>query len=60
MSRLLGYATSELDDLGIRDDDFGSLMNAETAELARAALGEEAYRAAYASGREGAIEAAPA
>jgi hypothetical protein len=44
---------SELDDLGIRDDDFGSLMNAETAELA---LGEEAYRAAYASGREGAIE----
>jgi len=48
---------SELDDLGIRDDDFGSLMNAETAELA---LGEEAYRAAYASGREGAIEAASA
>jgi len=35
---------SELDDLGIRDDDFGSLMNAETAELARDALGEEAYR----------------
>ena len=51
---------SELDDLGIRDGDFGSLMNAETAELARDALGEEAYRAAYASGREGAIEAASA
>ena len=51
-ARLLGQAKQELDDVGSREDDFGSVMNAETAERAREALGDEAYQVAFVAGRD--------
>jgi predicted ATPase/DNA-binding SARP family transcriptional activator len=50
-ARLMGLATRELDELGVPDGQFGVLMNAETVERAREALGDEAFEAAYAAGR---------
>ena len=54
-ARLLGQAKRELEDLGNPDDSFGSVMNAETVERVRAAIGDEAYEAAYAAGRESSV-----
>jgi tetratricopeptide (TPR) repeat protein len=51
-ARLMGRATRELEELGVPDGEFGVLMNAETVERAREALGDDAYGAAYAAGRE--------
>ena len=51
-ARLMGRATRELEELGVPDGQFGVLMNAETVERAREALGDDAYGAAYAAGRE--------
>ena len=51
-TRLLGQARVELDEIGAPEGDFGVDMVAWTKEAARAALGEEAFEAAYAEGRE--------
>jgi tetratricopeptide (TPR) repeat protein len=53
-ARLMGQAVRELEELGVPDGQFGVEMNAATVERARAALGDEAYDAAYVAGREGA------
>ena len=54
-ARLLGEAKRELEDVGSPDDDFGGVMNAETVERVREAIGDEAYEAAYAAGRESTV-----
>jgi predicted ATPase/DNA-binding SARP family transcriptional activator len=54
-ARLMGQAVRELEDLGVPDGEFGVDMNAATVEQARLALGDAAYDAAYAAGREGAV-----
>jgi len=51
-SRLLGQARSELDEIGSPEGDFAIDMVAWTKEQAREALGEDAFEAAYAEGRE--------
>ena len=52
-ARLLGQARGELDEIGSPEGDFAIDMVAWTKERAREALGEDAFDAAYAAGREG-------
>jgi predicted ATPase/DNA-binding SARP family transcriptional activator len=49
-AQLLGDARRELDELGISEDGFAPEMVADTKAKARAALGDEAFETAYASG----------
>lgn len=49
-ARLLGQARRELDDFGTPEDAFAPEMVAETKAKARAALGDEAYEAAFSAG----------
>ena len=52
-ARLLGQARGELDEIGAPEGDFAQDMVAWTKDRAREALGEDAFDAAYAAGREG-------
>jgi tetratricopeptide (TPR) repeat protein len=49
-ARLLGEARGELDELGMSEDAFAPEMLRETKARVRAALGAEAFEAAYAAG----------
>jgi len=51
-ARLLGDARRELDDIGSPEGSFAAVLIEETMQRARAALGDEAFAAAYAAGRE--------
>ena len=51
-ARLLGEARRELDDIGSPEEKFAAVLIEETKERARAALGDEAFEAAYAVVRE--------
>ena len=52
-ARLLGRARAELDEVGMSEDDFAAEMVAWTKHGATAALGEDAFKAAYEAGRDG-------
>jgi predicted ATPase/DNA-binding SARP family transcriptional activator len=49
-AQLLGEARRELDELGMSEDGFAAQMVAETKAKARAALGDQVFGTAYASG----------
>ncbi|MGH3129047.1 MAG: BTAD domain-containing putative transcriptional regulator [Gaiellaceae bacterium] len=51
-ARLLGEARRELDDIGSPEETFAAGLIEETKKRSRAALGDEAFEAAYAAGRE--------
>ncbi len=51
-ARLLGQARAELDEIGAPEGDFAQDMVDWTKEQARAALGDDAFEAAYAADRE--------
>jgi predicted ATPase/DNA-binding SARP family transcriptional activator len=51
-ARLLGQARAELDEIGAPEGDFAQDMVDWTKEQARAALGDDAFEAAYAAGHE--------
>jgi predicted ATPase/DNA-binding SARP family transcriptional activator len=51
-ARLLGQARGELDEIGAPEGDFAQNMVDWTKEQARAALGDDAFEAAYAAGHE--------
>ena len=50
-ARLLGAADAELDEIDRASDDFDATLPGEVEAAARAALGDEAFDAAYAEGR---------
>ena len=51
-ARLLGEARRELDEIGSPEGTFAAVLIEETKQRARAALGDEAFEAAYAAARE--------
>ena len=51
-ARLLGEARRELEEIGSPEGTFAAVLIEETKQRARAALGDEAFEAAFASGRD--------
>ena len=54
-ARLLGEARRELDDIGSPEESFAAVLIEETKMRARAALGDEAFEAAYDAGLDGQV-----